>query len=97
MYELTEQIASFVAQVESQEMKQLDIGRINMDRQNLTEHMKLVREKRLQSEDRAWKKEVEASQVWEQCIELAEEYAGNDGQERPHHLRIVQSTSVDTR
>jgi hypothetical protein len=71
-----DKIATFVAQVESQEMKQLDVGRINMDRQNLIEHTNSIRTKRHQSEDRAWKKELEASQSWEKCAEKLEKYSG---------------------
>lgn len=74
--ELTERIAVLGTQVESQEMKQLDLSRINIERQNLSEHIKTIRDKRSQGEDRAWQKELEASQIWDQCVDLLEEYAG---------------------
>eukprot|EP01127_Copromyxa_protea_P020009 TRINITY_DN6611_c0_g1_i3.p1 TRINITY_DN6611_c0_g1~~TRINITY_DN6611_c0_g1_i3.p1 ORF type:complete len:213 (-),score=52.08 TRINITY_DN6611_c0_g1_i3:370-960(-) len=83
--DLKRKIDELAAQVESQEMKQLDVGRINIDRQSLAEHIKTTREKRLQSEDRAWKKEIEASQSWDSCVELVEEYT-----ELCHQLKLTR-------
>eukprot|EP01126_Amoeba_proteus_P007406 TRINITY_DN12667_c0_g1_i1.p1 TRINITY_DN12667_c0_g1~~TRINITY_DN12667_c0_g1_i1.p1 ORF type:complete len:391 (+),score=110.46 TRINITY_DN12667_c0_g1_i1:167-1174(+) len=76
------------AQLEVQEMKQVNLERLNLDKENIGDHLKGMRSKRLALEDRLWKKEMELSQLWERCIQISEEY-----EELCLNLKLIPTTA----